>query len=452
MEVALTYPHLTQKHSNIPMIPRLLSPGLLQCSLVISSALISCATAEAAEFKFDFNSGKAQPGFTQITSQTAYDATRGFGFLDGAAATPDTPRVFAVDVPEGNYDVTIRFGNPASATSTVLKAESRRLMIEKVETAPGKFETCTFTVNVRKPAISTGGTTSLNEREKGPPPTPDWDDHLTFEFNGKQPGVASMEIKPAKEAITVFLAGDSTVTDQRNEPWAGWGQMLPRFFGQSVAVSNQAESGLALYSFERQKRLEKVLSMMKKGDCLFIQFGHNDQKDKSPDAGPFTSYKANLKRFVEAARSKGGIPVLVTPMERRRWKGNEPEPTLADYAEAVRQVGTEEKAPVIDLNAMSLKLYAALGPENSKKAFVHYPANTFPGQDKPLKDDTHHNAYGGYELARCVVEGIRANVPELAKRLAKDAGAFDPAKPDAPEKVDIPPSPASGTTATPAGS
>jgi lysophospholipase L1-like esterase len=192
--------------------------------------------------------------------------------------------------------------------------------------------------------------------------------------------------------------------------------------------------------------------MMKKGDYLFIQFGHNDQKDKSVGAGPFTSYKANLKKFVEAARSKGGIPVLVTPMERRRWKGNEPDPTLADYAEAVRQVGTEEKVPVIDLNAMSLKFYTALGPENSKKAFVHYPANTFPGQDKPLKDDTHHNAYGGYELARCVVEGIKANVPELAKHLAKDAGAFDPAKPDAPEKVDIPPSPVKGATETPAGS
>ena len=261
-----------------------------------------------------------------------------------------------------------------------------------------------------------------------------------------------MEIKPAKGAITVFIAGDSTVTDQRNEPWAGWGQMLPRFFTPGVAVSNQAESGLALYSFEHQKRLEKILSMMIKGDYLFIQFGHNDQKDKSPGAGPFTSYKTNLKRFIEAVRSKGGIPVLVTPMERRRWEGNELKPTLSDYAEAVRQVGVEEKAQMIDLNAMSLKLYTALGPDKSAKAFVHYPANTFPGQDKPLKDDTHHNAYGGYELARCVVEGIKANVPALATHLVKDAGAFDPANPDPPEKVDIPASPVTGVMEKPAGS
>jgi lysophospholipase L1-like esterase len=170
---------------------------------------------------------------------------------------------------------------------------------------------------------------------------------------------------------------------------------------------------------------------MKKGDYLFIQFGHNDQKDKSPGAGPFTTYKTNLKLFVVAVRSRGGIPVLVTPMERRRFDAQgKPAPTLKDYAEAVRQVGKEDSVPVIDLNAMSLKFYEALGPDNSKKAFVHYPAGSFPGQDKELKDDTHHNAYGGYELAKCIVEGIKANVPALAKFLVDDVPVFDPAHPD----------------------
>lgn len=406
----------------------------------------------AGEFQFDFSSGNTPPNHTPVTAQTIYDTKRGFGFLRGEAATPDQPSVFAVDVDEGNYEVTIRFGDAAVATSTTIKAESRRLIVERVETTPGQLETRTFTVNVRKPAISTGGTTSLNSRELGPPATPDWDDHLTFEFNGQRPGVASIEIKPARDAITVFLAGDSTVTDQRHEPYAGWGQMLPRFFRRSVAVSNHAESGLALFSFERQKRLEKILSMIKPGDYFFIQFGHNDQKDKRADAGPFTTYKANLKRFVAAARGKGGIPVLVTPMERRRFnKDGQPTTTLTDYAAAVRQVGTEESVPVIDLHAMSVKFYAALGPEQSTKAFAHYPANTFPGQDKPLKDDTHHNNYGGYELARCVVEGIRSNLPALAAHLAKDVGSFDPSKPDSADKVHIPASPIAGGTEKPAG-
>ena len=423
---------------------------LQRCLVLSSVSFVSCAAIQAADLKIDFGTGKAPAGYTQLTPQSTFDAQRGFGFLE--SATPDHPALFGAKVAEGNYDVSIRFGNPTSATSTTIKAESRRLMIEKVETAPGKYETRTFTVNVRKPAISTGGTTSLNSRELGPPVVPDWDDNLTLEFNGKNPGVASMEIKPAKDSITIFIAGDSTVTDQKNEPWAGWGQMLTRFLEPGVAVSNHAESGLALYSFERQKRLDKVLSMMKKGDYLFVQFGHNDQKDKTAGAGPFTSYKKNLKHFVEAARKKGGIPVLVTPMERRRFAGNEPDPTLADFAEAVRQIGAEEKAPVIDLNAMSLKFYRALGPDKSAKAFVFYPANTFPGQDKELKDNTHHNTYGGYELARCMIEGIKANVPELAKHLAKDAGSFDPAKPDAPEELDIPQSPVRGAIEKPAGS
>lgn len=414
---------------------------------VVSVLAFCCVAATAAELSFSFGTGQPQAGYTLVTPQTTFDAQRGFGFLAGTSAAANAPRMFAVAVAEGNYNVTLRLGDPKRATSTTIKAESRRLMLLNVGTAPGQCETRTFTVNVRKPTIA-----SLNSREKGPPVAPDWDELLTLEFNGKNPGVATLEIAPAPEALTVFIAGDSTVTDQAREPYAGWGQMLPRFFRAGVGLSNQAESGLALYSFERQRRLEKVLSMMKPGDHLFIQFGHNDQKDKSTGAGPFTTYKANLKKFVAAARAKGGVPVLVTPMERRRFDNDgKPSATLAEFAGAVRQVGAEEKVPVIDLNAMSLKLYAALGPEKSKQAFVHYPAHSFPGQAKALEDNTHHNAFGGYELARCVVEGIKANVPELAKHLVTDTGSFDPTRPDAPETVGLPASALTGAPEKPAG-
>ena len=108
--------------------------------------------------------------------------------------------------------------------------------------------------------------------------------------------------------------------------------------------------------------------------------------------------------------------------------------------------------PVIDLNSLSLKFYEALGPEGSKKAFVFYAANTFPGQKEALADNTHFGNYGAYELARSVVEGIKANVPALAKSLAEDAGSFDPSKPDPVASFSVPFSPFAATSEKPDGS
>lgn len=389
---------------------------------------------------------------------TTYSPERGYGFEPGAEVTAsdhggpdalrsdfctsDKPFLFSVALPEGNYNVTVTLGDSTAASSITVKAETRRLMLENFQTASGQFASRTFTVNVRTPRIASSGEVRINSREQGPPLSVNWDEKLTLEFNGPRPCVCGLEITRVEKATTVFLAGDSTVTDQRNEPWAGWGQMLPRFFQPGVAVANHAESGLALGSFKAQKRQDKVLSAMQPGDYVFIQFGHNDQKDKAPGAGPFTTYKANLKEFVSQIKNRGGLPVLVTPMERRRWSPDgKPGQTLADYAEAVRQTGKEENVPVIDLNAMSLTLYQALGPENSKRAFVHYAAGTFPGQSQALKDDTHFNNYGGYELARCMVEGIKAQVPALARLLADDVKPYDPAYPDPVESFRLPASP-----------
>jgi lysophospholipase L1-like esterase len=438
---------------------------LLAAATLFLGTASAASAAEQTSWKLDFGGGTA-PGFQSARPDAAYKNEAGFGFDGGAElksitrggadklrdgfVTSDKPFLFSVAVPEGVYRVTVTLGDPQDTSVTTVKAEARRLMLEKVETAKGRVETRTFLVAVKRPELRTGGTVTLKPVELDG--HRDWDDKLTFEFSNARPCLCALEIAPAQNFTTIYIAGDSTVTNQRSEPWGGWGQMLPRFFNDSVAVANHAHSGLALFSFERQKRLEKVLSTMNTGDYLFIQFGHNDQKDKSPGAGPFTTYKANLKRFVEVTRSKGGIPVLVTPMERRRFDENGRQgATLSDFAEATRQAGSENDVPVIDLNAMSLKLYAALGPDKSKIAFAHYPVNTFPGQTKPLKDDTHHSVYGAYELARCVVDGIKANVPELAARLVKDSGAFDPAKPDSIEQVKIPASPANADADEPEG-
>jgi lysophospholipase L1-like esterase len=194
--------------------------------------------------------------------------------------------------------------------------------------------------------------------------------------------------------------------------------MLTRFFKPGIAIANHAESGESLRSSLGAQRLEKVLSTMKRGDYLFIQYGHNDEKEKGEGIGAFTSYKADLKKFVAEARRHGGNPVLITPVQRRSFdSAGKITNSHGDYPEAVRQVAREENVPLIDLNAMSKPLYEAWGPELSKRAFAP-------------NDNTHHNNYGSYELARSVVEGIRAANPGIVKYLINDTPKFDPAHPD----------------------
>ena len=356
------------------------------------------------------------------------------GWLDPAA------RVFAADLPEGNYHVTLTFLSSEAASKIWVKSEARRLMITPQIPAEGSFRQ--FTVNTRTPKISEKKEVRL--RRDSDRHSPDWDSRLSLEFFPDTTTLRSIKITPAPKATTVYIAGDSTVTNQAKAPYSGWGQMLPAFFNSGVAISNHAESGRALFSFRGERRLEKILSAIQPGDYLFIQFGHNDQKDKSDGAGPFTTYKKDLESYLQLVREKNAHPVLITPMERRRWKEGKPQETLTDYAAAVRQVGEEQKVPVLDLHAMSLKFYQALGPDDSKKALVHFPADTFPGQSKALKDDTHHSNYGAHQLARCVVEEIRKKIPDLAQDLAPSLKPYDPAKPDPFSEVAIPGSPGVG--------
>ncbi|WP_201980039.1 rhamnogalacturonan acetylesterase [Hymenobacter rubidus] len=418
-------------------------------SAVTATCVLLAATAAAqtpkTTFKFDFGPGKAAAGYQQVLPSAAYSPTTGYGFdfgttvtgtdrggkdaLKGDFVTSKQPFYFSVKLPEGNYNVTVTLGDAKGPASTFLKAESRRLLLETTATKPGQFTTHTFTLNLKSRRISDTETVALKPRELR---KLDWDDRLTLEFDGANPCLAALEITPAPTATTVFLAGNSTVVNQDDEPWAAWGQMLPRFLKPGVAVANHAESGLTLGSFLGSKRLAKVLSVMKPGDYLFIEFGHNDQKDKGENDGAWKSYTERLHLFVQEAKKKGGIPVIVTSTSRRSFGADgKIENSLGDFPAAARKVAQEENVALIDLNAMTAKLYEAMGVEESKKALVHYPANTYPGQTAPLADNTHFNPYGAYEIAKCVVEGIKANKLGLVKFLRNDTPTFDPAKPDA---------------------
>ncbi|MVN22715.1 rhamnogalacturonan acetylesterase [Mucilaginibacter arboris] len=423
--------------------------------MLLALNLAAFTNQKKVNYKFDFGSGQAAAGYTKVNADAIYSPQQGYGFdfdtkptiisrggkdlLKGDFATSNKPFYFSVSLPEGNYKVTVTLGDAKEASNTTIKAESRRLMLENVRTNPGQFVTKTFIVNIKDRKINNGQQVSLKPRELT---KLDWDDKLTLEFDEK-PAVDAIEITPVTDQVTIFLAGNSTVVNQDDEPWASWGQMIPRFFKPGVVIANHAESGLALSSFLGSKRLEKVLSVMKPGDYLFIEFGHNDQKEKGPNDGAYKSYTERLKLFVSEAKKKGGIPVIVTSTSRRSFGADgKIENSLGDYPEAARQVAKQENVALIDLNAMTTKMWDAMGEEGTKKAFVHYPANSYPGQTTALADNTHFNPYGAYEIAKCIIQGIKDDKLGIAKYLV-DVPGFDPSHPDPVSNFHWPESPKS---------
>jgi len=420
-------------------------PHTMLRTLTFAALLLASAAAPAQQSMTFSCAAKPTPGATQLTAASVYTASQpGFDLntlpsFSGNACTSDKPFFFSVAAVDGDYKVTIVLGGDKPSTNT-LRAESRRLLLMEKSLPAGASDSETFVVNVRLPRIAgTGQDVKLKPREIG---ALDWDSKLTLEFNGEHPSVRSIAIERVSNIPTVYLAGDSTVVDQDKEPWAAWGQMLPLFVTAKVSIANNAESGETIKSFVGERRYAKIMSTIKRGDYLLIQFAHNDQK---PGAGfvPIPEYKDLMRKFIADARAKGATPMLVTAMNRRNFDdAGKIRMTLGDYPQATRDLAAEEKVGLIDLNAMSKTLFEAMGPDGTLKAFVHYPAGTFPGQDAELKDDTHFNAYGAYELARAIVQAIRDQHLPLEQYLRPGIPAFDPAHPDSLASWSLPPSPA----------
>ena len=392
--------------------------------------LVPLAAGAEAKYRFEFNDK------TLSSYQHAATTEIGSGFFEGGSplkggpdyVTSDKPFFFSVVVPEGNYRVRVTLGDSHGNSTTTVKAELRRLMVEHLETPEGKLETRTFVVNVRRPEIgSTGQLVKFKERERTSEARA-WDDKLTLEFSDSNPKLSALSIEKA-DVPTIFIAGDSTSTDQAKEPYNSWGQMITAFFKPDVAIANNGESGETARSFFGENRWAKVMSVIRKGDYLLIQFGHNDQKETGEGVGAFTSYKADLERMVKEVREHGATPILVTPMNRRTFDAaGRITNSLGDFPAAVRKVAEEQQVSVIDLNTMSKTLYEALGLEGSGKLFAG-------------EDHTHHSDYGSYELAKCVVYGIKQGNLRIAKYLKPDLPHFDAVHPDPFEKFDVPPDP-----------
>ncbi len=408
--------------------------------------LCSTLFAQHTNFKFDFGGKRVEKDFIQIDSTSKFDKKTGYGFMDisglksvdnggnaltGDFITSDKPFYFSVIIPEGNYDITLNLGDSKGISEATVRVENRRLMLNDVKTKQGEVLEKKITVHVKDSIIRNQdgtqiGIVKLKPRERK---YLHWDNLLTIEFNGKAPKVCSVIIQPNTKAKTIYLTGDSTVVDAQYEPWASWGQMLPYFFvPNEVVIANYAESGETLKAFEDRHRIDKIWNKIKPGDYLFIQFGHNDQKSGNSIK---SGYRKRLKEWILKARELGAIPVLVTSMNRRVFDvNNKIVNTLDDFPDAMREIAKEEKADLIDLNAMSKTLFEAMGPEAAKKVFVHYPTNAYPNQPMALADDTHFNTYGAYELAQCIVKSIVDQNLPLKKYISKNYKNFDPNKPD----------------------
>lgn len=296
------------------------------------------------------------------------------------------PMTFISDVPEeGNYRVTVTLYAQNETDPAFIFLGRRRLAFIGRMGENSKVS-YTFITNVC-PVIPRGYTEEMVD--------------LTIDLTVLGDGLhlQSVEIEPV-DCQTIYIAGDSTVTDQSadypydpSHSYCGWGQMLSAYTGLSGAVSNHSHSGLTTESFRSEGHYRILMERIRKGDICLIQFGHNDQKLSHLTAEG--GYRTNLIQYIEEIRDKGAKPVLVTPLARNTWKGNDGtyNDLLKDYAATCITLGREYEVPVIDLHSRSMELVKRLGREQVKA--YYYPS-----------DYTHSNDYGAYLFAGYVYEAL----------------------------------------------
>lgn len=369
--------------------------------------------------RYDFGPGEVTPGYIAVSPDDRYEENaqtkRSYGFVhpervygrERSAMYSHRNRTdqivmptdhlqssfciplgtsFITDLPNGTYQIEVMVGDEQAATHTIIKCGAGKLMLPPIDTLPGQWISKLFTV----PVI---------------------DNKLQLHISGKAPRLNVVEITAVPQTLKLFIAGDSTVTDQKQggAPYAGWGQMLPALFKHDVCIDNHAISGRSSKSFIDEGRLTTIADQMQSGDFLLIQFGHNDEKnDSARGTEPFTTYKDYLLQYIEVARTKGANPILITPVSRRYFDANGLlMDTHGDYIVAVKELAAEQQVPLIDLAEQTKTLLESLGEEQSKSLFVWlYPGEYIHFPDG-MEDNTHFQEQGAYQVAQLVAERIR---------------------------------------------
>ena len=336
----------------------------------------------------------------------------------------------------GCYDVTLKFGDEKNATRNWVKAEGQRLMLGEVSTKPGEFVEKTFTVAVRNRDMPNGG--------KVAPINEDgckmlWDDQLHIDVFTHGAPPPEPQIVPLAEPVRkVFIAGDSTACDTAEELWMCWGGIFPMFFKQGIAIANYAQSGGTLRTFVSSGRFAKMLAEARPGDYFIISYMANDSGEKGPAAGAFNGYYHRLKDIVESTKAKG-LKVLVMSEQERRWfdKEGRIRSGHGEYPAAAQAVAKACGVPFFDLAGESVRLYEAVGPEDTVHLFRHAREGQYPWFPDARSDNTHFKELGAYAIGRIVLDGLRQAYPDISASVRPGYGRFNPAKPDL--KVYIPP-------------
>lgn len=300
----------------------------------------------------------------------------------------DIPLTFVTDVPEeGNYQVTVTVYAGEDISDAMIFLGRRRLAW-KGSLKKGESFTGTFLTNIC-PIVPRTYSEAMEDKT------------LDVTLLGK--GMHLMEVCVKQwEGPTLYIAGDSTVTDQSADypylpgsSYSGWGQMISAYMGMQMAVSNHAHSGLTTESFRSEGHYQILYSRIKKGDICLFQFGHNDQKLMHLKAEE--GYRERLTEYIEEIQKKGALPVLVTPLARNSWKGNDGtyNDLLEPYARECIRLAKEKQILYVDLHEKSMAFVMECGRESAKRFF-------FPS------DYTHSNDYGAFRFAGNVYEGLAA--------------------------------------------
>jgi len=228
-------------------------------------------------------------------------------------------------------------------------------------------------------------------------------------------------VPPAKK-ITIYLIGDSTLAIKQTKayPETGWGMPFVHFFDQQVSIENRAQNGRSTKTFVSENRWQAVMDSLKKGDYVFIQFGHNDEVIQKATYTPIEAYEAYLLKFIVETRSKQAFPVLLTPVSRRQFDASgKVRETHPGYSNSVRSIAQQQKVPLIDADQKSMALYQKLGPEGSKLLFNHLEPGVNPNYPDGKIDNTHFNELGAREIAQIVLQEIRNLHLDLVNHIIK---------------------------------